>query len=495
MQTLTRETLSTIRSVDLADARVVAADRSPTLWGLAPARLHDRCWASRGIYVVRQGAAEFVDRHAELYLLTDPRTLAIFRVRGLLETLSWVQPDVMVVRLRNVRKNRYRESVVTDAAGGFVQFRRHYGDFESRLARVAVTRSPAVAELWRGAPDARSAWRRLRRDIPRHQWEVKTVTGRTYDDSLDEERALFVRDLVQFWRYPGAVIPGVTELAPGVWGYAGGLVEGVDDRVAGSVWVGAGRRLEAHDSVLGPAVLWDDPSSRDAAAPTTGQLDWDEIEPTERVTVPACPAPRRPASLYQASKRVFDIAFSLVVLLLVAPLFPLVMLAIWLEDGRPFFFAHRRETLGGRTFPCLKFRSMRNDAERVLARLKQQNQADGPQFFMAHDPRLTRIGRLIRKLNVDELPQFLNVLAGHMSVVGPRPSPRRENQFCPAWREARLSVRPGVTGLWQVSRTRRKGLDFQEWIRFDLEYVERAGWALDLRILYRTIRMVLGAGV
>jgi lipopolysaccharide/colanic/teichoic acid biosynthesis glycosyltransferase len=110
---------------------------------------------------------------------------------------------------------------------------------------------------------------------------------------------------------------------------------------------------------------------------------------------------------------------------------------------------------------------------------------------MAHDPRLTRVGRFIRKSNLDELPQFLNVLAGHMSVVGPRPSPRRENQYCPAWREARLSVRPGITGLWQVMRTRRQGLDFQEWIRFDLEYVRRAGWVLDLRIMCRTAWMVV----
>ena len=97
----------------------------------------------------------------------------------------------------------------------------------------------------------------------------------------------------------------------------------------------------------------------------------------------------------------------------------------------------------------------------------------------------------ICKLQIDELPQFLNVLAGHMSVVGPRPSPHSENQYCPPWREARLSVRPGVTGLWQVRRTRQKGLDFQEWIRFDLEYVEKASWAMDLRIIFETVRAIV----
>jgi lipopolysaccharide/colanic/teichoic acid biosynthesis glycosyltransferase len=167
------------------------------------------------------------------------------------------------------------------------------------------------------------------------------------------------------------------------------------------------------------------------------------------------------------------------------------MLAIWIEDGRPFFFKHRRETLGGREFSCLKFRSMRKDAEQIKAAMASQNEADGPQFYLKRDPRLTRVGHFIRRTNIDELPQFVNVLRGDMSIVGPRPSPRSENQFSPAWREARLSVRAGVTGLWQVCRTRQPGLDFQEWIRFDLEYVQNASWRMDLSIIFRTIRMLL----
>src|SRR5262249_47777473 len=156
-------------------------------------------------------------------------------------------------------------------------------------------------------------------------------------------------------------------------------------------------------------------------------------------------------------KRAFDVAFSLVAIAATLPVYPIVGLAILLEDGGPVFYAHRRETVGGREFPCLKFRSMRKEAETAKARLAATNEAAGPQFFIPDDPRVTRVGRLIRKWKIDELPQFLNVLAGHMSVVGPRPSPYRENQFCPAWREARLSVRPGITGLWQTSRTRQKG--------------------------------------
>jgi lipopolysaccharide/colanic/teichoic acid biosynthesis glycosyltransferase len=112
---------------------------------------------------------------------------------------------------------------------------------------------------------------------------------------------------------------------------------------------------------------------------------------------------------------------------------------------------------------------------------------------MEKDPRITKVGAVLRKLQLDELPQFINVLMGHMSVVGPRPSPFSENQLCPGWREARLSVRPGVTGLWQIRRTRADGADFQEWIRYDIEYVEKATFLLDLYIIWRTIGLVFAA--
>jgi len=187
------------------------------------------------------------------------------------------------------------------------------------------------------------------------------------------------------------------------------------------------------------------------------------------------------------SRRAFDVVFAMLALLFTLPIYPIVMLAILLEDGRPFFFVHRRETMGGREFPCIKFRSMRKDAEEAKAELAAKNQADGPQFFMDEDPRMTVVGKVLRRYNIDELPQFINVLLGDMSVVGPRPSPQKENQFCPPWREARLSVKPGITGLWQVRRTRVSGLDFQEWIKYDIEYVEKQGWLLDFSIIWETI--------
>ena len=117
---------------------------------------------------------------------------------------------------------------------------------------------------------------------------------------------------------------------------------------------------------------------------------------------------------------------------------------------------------------------------------------DEPRFAaIKDDPRLTKVGAFIREYQIDELPQLWNIVRGDMGVVGPRPSPYKENQYCPPWREARLSVRPGLTGLWQISRTRQEGNDFQEWIKYDIQYVERQSWRLDLWIIWRTFAMLV----
>src|SRR5690606_13674416 len=145
--------------------------------------------------------------------------------------------------------------------------------------------------------------------------------------------------------------------------------------------------------------LWDDVSQR----PEADSMRWELLDPTE--APPAAPVkPVHVAPWRRRSKRAFDVAFALFALLVTLPLYPLIMLAIWLEDGSPFLFAHKRETLGGREFPCLKFRSMRKDADRIKAELKSKNQSDGPQFFMKDDPRVTRVGRFLRKTNLDEIP-------------------------------------------------------------------------------------------
>ena len=130
-------------------------------------------------------------------------------------------------------------------------------------------------------------------------------------------------------------------------------------------------------------------------------------------------------------------------------------------------------------------------ADKIQHKLRFLNQADGPQFKMDYDPRLNVIGRFLRNTYIDEIPQFFNVLLGHMSVIGPRPSPESENTLCPYWRDARLSVRPGITGLWQVCRTRKAGRDFQEWIYHDTRYVKKLSLHLDLWICWKTVMKMI----
>ncbi len=193
----------------------------------------------------------------------------------------------------------------------------------------------------------------------------------------------------------------------------------------------------------------------------------------------------RPA--YRFVKRGIDIVFSSLALLLLSPLLLVVSILVKCTSRGPVFFAERRQGLRGREFQCLKFRTMIQGADALQTRLRERNEVDGPQFKIANDPRLTILGGWLRKFNIDELPQFFNVLRGDMSLVGPRPSPDRENQYCPGWRRARLSVRPGITGLWQVLRLREnEASDFQQWIYYDMEYVRHRSLWLDWQLLWHT---------
>lgn len=193
-------------------------------------------------------------------------------------------------------------------------------------------------------------------------------------------------------------------------------------------------------------------------------------------------------ALHLALKRFLDVTISALALLLLSPLLLATVALIKLTSPGPVFFCHRRERRGGKEFPCIKFRTMTADAHQKQRELYEQNLADGPQFKMTNDPRVTRLGQWLRATNIDELPQLVNVLIGHMSLVGPRPSPFRENQICVPWRRARLSVRPGITGLWQVCRDedRSRG-DFHEWIYYDMTYVRHLSLWLDIRIVLATL--------
>lgn len=459
--------------------------QDPTIWGLDATMLHDRFWAARGIQVVRQGQPSEIVKHAELYLLTDSDSLAIFRLGRLIDSLSWLKPQVLFARIHDTHDPGYRERLISDDEDNFVRFERVYRDRNFRLGRVAVTASEEIAQRWMTSEQTRDSWRKLRRSIPSHQRTTISVDGCVFNRRDDHQVNDFVHELIHLWRRPDSTIARASRLAGEVWSDRSAPSEH-ETRFVGPVWIGTGRDLDGINSVVGPAVLWDRPELR----PTVETLQWHAIEPTGHEADPERDKVSR--SLYRGTKRVFDVLFALAFLLVTLPFYPLIMLAIFIEDGRPFFFAHRRESMGGREFPCLKFRTMYNNADEIKQDLQQANQADGPQFFIDDDPRITKVGNFMRKCNIDEFPQFFNVLLGQMSVVGPRPSPYKENQYSPAWREARLSVRPGVTGLWQVKRSREPGKDFQEWIRYDIRYVENASWKMDAYVLMGTVKMIAG---
>ena len=190
-------------------------------------------------------------------------------------------------------------------------------------------------------------------------------------------------------------------------------------------------------------------------------------------------------------KQIVDIVAAIIVLILFVPVMPFIALAIKLSSPGPVFFKDKRQGLHGKEFSCLKFRTMMVGANMIQDKLRTISQVDGPQFKMDDDPRLNGVGRFLRDTYIDEIPQFLNVLLGQMSVVGPRPSPESENTQCPYWRDARLSVRPGITGLWQVCRTRQPMKDFQEWIHYDTKYVRNLSLKLDLWIAWQTTKKMV----
>jgi lipopolysaccharide/colanic/teichoic acid biosynthesis glycosyltransferase len=210
---------------------------------------------------------------------------------------------------------------------------------------------------------------------------------------------------------------------------------------------------------------------------------------TRNLAVADLPAQRhsRRYRVQQTIKRGLDAALAAIGLAVLSPLLLIVGALVKLTSPGPLFFIHQREGRNGREFGCIKFRTMVADAHLKQREMYDQNQVDGPQFKIENDPRVTLLGAFLRASNLDELPQLINVLLGQMSLVGPRPSPFRENQICVSWRRARLSVTPGITGIWQICRDRKVDGDFHQWIYYDLIYVRHFSLWLDLKILFWTI--------
>ena len=196
---------------------------------------------------------------------------------------------------------------------------------------------------------------------------------------------------------------------------------------------------------------------------------------------------------YRFVKRAFDVVFSLLVFVVFCWLFAAIALLIKLDDPKgPVFFRQERVGKDGRTFYMYKFRSMCVDAEEKLAELKVLNEKTGPVFKMRDDPRVTPVGKWLRKLSLDELPQFVNVLLGDMSVVGPRPALPAEAATYDAYQAQRLLVKPGLTCYWQAHRN-RDAVTFDEWVDLDLLYIEKCSVWNDLKLVVQTVGVVLTA--
>jgi exopolysaccharide biosynthesis polyprenyl glycosylphosphotransferase len=211
-------------------------------------------------------------------------------------------------------------------------------------------------------------------------------------------------------------------------------------------------------------------------------------------TIPLLTISNTPLNYFELRvKEVFDFLFSAFVVIVLSPVYVLLALAIKIDSKGPVFFKQKRVGLRGRKFIVYKFRTMVTNAEELKEKLMQQNEMDGPVFKMTNDPRITRVGRFLRKTSLDELPQFFNVLIGDMSIIGPRPPLPEEVRQYERWQLRRLSMKPGITCIWQVSG--RNKIPFDEWMKMDLEYIDNWSLKLDFIIFLKTIRtMIRGDG-
>lgn len=193
---------------------------------------------------------------------------------------------------------------------------------------------------------------------------------------------------------------------------------------------------------------------------------------------------------YKFIKRTIDIIGSLFGLIILSPILLIVMVAIKIESRGPVVFAQERVGYKGKRFKMYKFRSMVENAEELKEKLKDQNEMNGPMFKMKNDPRVTRVGRIIRKTSIDEIPQFINVLKGDMSLVGPRPSLVKEVEEFDDWMLRRLDVKPGLTCYWQVSG--RNDINFEEWMKLDIKYIEEQSILVDIKLILKTVLVLFG---
>lgn len=197
-----------------------------------------------------------------------------------------------------------------------------------------------------------------------------------------------------------------------------------------------------------------------------------------------------PGRGYIIRKRLTDLAMCFGLLPFVLPVIAVCAIALWIENPGPIFFRQKRTGRGGYQFDMFKLRTMVANAEELKHELRHLNELTWPDFKISNDPRVTRVGRFLRKTSLDELPQIFNVIRGEMSIVGPRPTSFSANTYA-LWHTERLEVLPGITGLWQVSG--RSDVDFDERLRLDIEYIHRRSFWFDLKLMFRTVTAILGS--
>ena len=194
--------------------------------------------------------------------------------------------------------------------------------------------------------------------------------------------------------------------------------------------------------------------------------------------------------IYSILKRVIDVVGALFGLIILSPILIIVGILIKLESKGPIIFAQKRVGLNGKEFKMYKFRSMVANAEEIKEKLKEKNEMSGPMFKMKNDPRITKVGKFIRKTSIDEVPQLINVLKGDMSLVGPRPSLPNEVKEFESWMLKRLDVKPGITCYWQVMG--RNNIDFENWMKLDVKYVKERNFWLDIKLIFKTFFVLFG---
>ena len=194
--------------------------------------------------------------------------------------------------------------------------------------------------------------------------------------------------------------------------------------------------------------------------------------------------------VYEICKRTIDIIGAGLGLILLSPIIAIVTCAVKFTSKGPVFFSQKRVGKNGELFEMYKFRSMVVNAEELKENLEEQNEMSGPMFKIKDDPRITKVGKFIRKTSIDELPQLWNILKGDMSLVGPRPSLPKEVEQFDNWMFKRLSVRPGLTCYWQVSG--RNNIDFEDWMKLDVKYVEERNLWIDIKLIFKTVFVLFG---